>query len=82
MKKVDVGTYYTIEDFVNDGTFEAGYKVYTLADGTIGYSKGDAVKDLVPADLYAAIDALADKINAGEIVVPRTLDEAAAFTLD
>lgn len=82
LKDVAVGTYLTIEAFVNDGVFESGYKVYTLADGTIGYTKGDAVKDIVPADLYAAVDALAAKINAGEIVVPMTVADAMAFTLE
>jgi len=82
LKKVDLGTYYTIEDFVTNGNFEAGYKRYSLADGTIDYSKGDAVKDIIPADLYAAVDALAAKINAGEIVVPTTVAEAMEFTLE
>jgi basic membrane protein A len=81
LKKVDVGTYYTIEDAVN-GVFESGYKTYTLADGTIDYSKGEEAKAIVPADLYAAVDALAEKIKAGEIVVPMTVEEAVTFTVD
>jgi len=81
LKHVAIGTFNTIKA-ASEGTFEAGYKVYTLADDTIGYSKVDAVKDIIPADLYAAVDALAEKIKAGEIVVPMTVAEAVEFTLD
>ena len=81
LKKVDVGTFFTIRDAVN-GTFEPGFKRYTLADGTIDYTKNEYVADDVPAELYAAVDALKDKIIAGDIVVPSTVDEAVTFTLD
>ena len=81
LKKVDVGTYFTIVAAVND-EFEPGYKVYTLADGTIDYSKGEDAAAIVPAELYTQIDALADRINSGEIVVPRTVAEANEFTVD
>ncbi len=81
LKKVDLGTYYTIRDAVN-GTFEAGYKSYTLADGTIDYTKNEWVTEDVPAELYEAVDALKAKIAAGEIVVPRTMAEAVEFTCD
>jgi len=81
LKKVDLGTYYTIRDAVN-GTFEAGYKSYTLADGTIDYTKNEWVTEDVPAELYEAVDALKAKIAAGEIVVPRTMAEAVEFACD
>jgi basic membrane protein A len=81
LKKVDLGTLITIRDAVN-GTFEAGYKNYTLADGTIDYTKNEWVAESVPAELYEAVDALAAKIKAGEIVVPMTVAEAVTFTLD
>ena len=81
LKKVDLGTFYTIKDAVN-GVFESGYKTYTLADGTIDYSVNDEAKAIIPADLYEAVDALAAKIKAGEIVVPMTVAEAVEFTLE
>ena len=81
LKHVEVGTYYTIEDAYN-GTFEPGFKTYTLADGTIGYTKSAEMAEVVPADLYAAVDGLAEKIKAGEIVVPMTVAEANVFTLE
>jgi len=81
LKKVDVGTLYTIRDAVN-GTFESGYKLYTVADDTIGYTKNEWVADGVPAELYEAVDAMAEMIKAGEIVVPMTVAEAVTFTLD
>lgn len=81
LKKVDLGAFYTIRDAVN-GTFEAGYKSYTAADGTIDYTKNDYVKDSVPQELYDAVDALKAKIASGEIVVPMTVAEAVEFTLD
>lgn len=82
LKKVDVGTYYTIEDAVLNGVFEPGYKVYTLADGTIDYSKGEDAAAIVPAEVYAKVDGFADMIKAGEIVVPRTVAEVADFSVE
>ena len=81
LKKVDVGTLLTIRDAVN-GIFEPGYKSYSLADGTIDYTKNEWVAGDVPAELYEAVDALAEMIKAGEIVVPMTVAEAVTFTLD
>jgi basic membrane protein A and related proteins len=81
LKKVDVGTLITIRDAVN-GTFEPGYKNYTLADGTIDYTKNEWVADDVPAELYEAVDGLAEMIKSGEIVVPMTVAEAVNFTLE
>ena len=81
LKHVQVGTFNTIKEAF-EGNFQPGFKTYTLADGTIGYSKSAEMADIIPADLYAAVDALADKINAGEIVVPVTVAEANTFTLD
>lgn len=81
LKHVQVGTFNTIKAAF-EGNFEAGFKNYTLADGTIGYTKSAEMKDIVPADLYEAVDALADKIIAGEIVVPMTVAEANVFTLE
>ncbi len=81
LKHVQVGTFNTIKQAF-EGNFQPGFKTYTLADGTIGYSKSAEMADIIPADLYAAVDALADKINAGEIVVPVTVAEAIVFTLD
>jgi len=81
LKKVDVGVFETIKA-ATEGTFEAGYKLYDLASGSIGYSEMKYTKDIVPADLVEAVDALAAKIVAGEIVVPMTVAEADAFTLE
>jgi len=81
LKHVEVGTFITIKQAF-EGNFQPGYITYTLADGTIGYTKSAEMANVVPAELYAAVDALADKINAGEIVVPITVAEANAFTLE
>ena len=81
LKKVDVGTYYTIEAGVN-GTFEPGYKTYTLADGTIDYSKNDEALAIVPEDVYAKVDEFKEMITSGEIVVPTTLEAVADFSLE
>ena len=81
LKKVDLGAFYTIRDAV-EGKFEAGYKSYTAANGTIDYTKNDYVADVVPQELYDAVDALKAKIATGEIVVPMTVAEAEAFTLE
>ncbi|MDO9546808.1 MAG: BMP family ABC transporter substrate-binding protein [Pelolinea sp.] len=81
LKHVQVGTFITIKQAF-EGNFQPGFITYTLADGTIGYTKSAEMASVVPAELYAAVDALADKINAGEIVVPVTVAEANVFTLE
>ena len=81
LKHVDVGVFNTIKE-TYEGNFEAGYKEYTLADNGVGYTDLEFTRDIIPTELTDTVDALAEKIIAGEIVVPMTVDEAVVFTLD
>jgi basic membrane protein A and related proteins len=65
LKKVDVATYETIKAYC-DGTFAGGTQVFDLAAGGVGYSTSGGFVD----DISSQLDAYAEQIKSGEIVVP------------
>ena len=66
LKKVDVAVFNTIEAFAN-GEFAGGVQVFDLAADGVGYSTSGGFVDDITGDL----DALAEQIIAGDIVVPQ-----------
>jgi basic membrane protein A and related proteins len=67
LKRVDVAVYETIKAYV-DGTFAPGAQVFDLARDGVGYATSGGYVDDIKGDL----DAFAEKIKSGEIVVPTT----------
>ncbi|MET0662338.1 MAG: BMP family ABC transporter substrate-binding protein [Ilumatobacteraceae bacterium] len=65
LKKVDVATYDTIAAFCG-GEFVGGVQTYDIASDGVGYSTSGGFVDDIAADL----DAYAEQIASGEIVVP------------
>jgi basic membrane protein A len=65
LKNANVGTYAFVMS-VADGTFRAGNQTFGLANGGVGYSRSGGFVD----DIAARLDAWADDIVAGKIVVP------------
>ncbi|PZR00466.1 MAG: BMP family ABC transporter substrate-binding protein [Cereibacter sphaeroides] len=66
LKRVDNAVY----DAFKEGTdLKPGVAVMDLKAEGVGYALDDNNKDLVTADMKAAVDAAADKIKAGEITV-------------
>jgi basic membrane protein A len=67
LKRVDVAVGQTILDFL-EGNFTGGAKRFGLAEDGVGYSTSGGFVDDIAADL----DAYADQIIDGTIVVPET----------
>ena len=66
MKRVDVAVY----DAFTRGTEQpGGFSVLNLASNGVGYAMDENNADLVSAELQGAVDAVADKIIAGDITV-------------
>ncbi len=77
MKRVDNGIYNVIKD-LKDGKFAGGTTVtYGLAEG--GVDIAPTSDKLVPKEILDEVQALKDKIIAGEIVVPKTEEEFKNF---
>jgi basic membrane protein A len=59
------------------GNFPAGLRELGLAEGAVGYPM--SVKESLSAEILAVVDDATAKIISGEIVVPSTREEYAAF---
>ena len=64
---------------VQAGTFVGGEHHYTVADGAIDFATSN---EALPAEVLEKVNEAKDKIIAGELVVPTSVDEVPAFTLD
>ena len=68
LKRVDVAVYEAFED-VMEGEWTTGVQVLGLAEGGVGYAMDEHNADLVSADMKAAVEAAAEAIKSGEVVV-------------
>ena len=64
---------------VKAGAFVGGEHHYTLADGAIGFATSN---EALPAEVLEKVDAAKAAIIAGDLVVPTSVDDVPAFTLD
>ena len=64
---------------VKDGKFEGGVHNYTLLDGALDIA---TTGDHIPADILEKVDAAKTAIKEGKFVVPTSVDDCPAFTLD
>lgn len=78
IKRVDQAVYQTIKD-LKDGAFTSGEKMYDLKAGGVGVSEMRFTKDKVGEANLAKLKEISDKIVSGEIVVPKTPEELAAY---
>jgi basic membrane protein A len=78
MKRVDVAVYETIKE-LKDGSFSAGTRVFDLKAGGVGLSEMKFTKDKVGEANLAKVKEVSDKVTSGEIKVPTTKDELAAY---
>ncbi|ARU40790.1 hypothetical protein CCB80_06400 [Armatimonadetes bacterium Uphvl-Ar1] len=74
IKNVDEAVYSTIKDMV-DGKFEAGEKIYDVAQNGVGISELTHTRDKVGPDLLAEIMAVKQAIADGTTKVPATKAE-------
>ncbi len=68
LKRVDVAAYNTMKDGMT-GAFTNGVQSLGLAEDGVGWSLDEHNKDLITADMKAALDAASAKIISGEIDV-------------
>jgi basic membrane protein A len=68
LKRVDVAVYNAFMDAKND-TFETGFNVLGLAEDGVGYAMDDNNKDLVSAEMLAAVEKAKADIIAGTVQV-------------
>lgn len=78
IKRVDEAVYQTIKD-LKEGNFSAGDRMYDLKAGGVGLSEMRFTKDKIGAENLAKVKEISDKIVSGEIVVPKTPEELAAY---
>ena len=73
LKKVNVGVYDTVKEFV-EGKLKGGQeKVYGLKEDGVGIP--ETTKNLVPQDIIDYVNEMIEKIKSDEIKVPSTEDE-------
>jgi len=77
LKRVDLAIYDTSRDVVG-GAFKSGDTTMGLKEGGVGYAE---VRLDIPnkADVLQKVEALRQKVVAGEIKVPTTMDELKTF---
>lgn len=72
IKRVDLAVYEVIKAAV-EGTLEGGTWVFGVADGGVGTSEFLYTKDIIPQEVFDAIEEAKQKIVSGEIVVTNPL---------
>lgn len=78
IKRVDESVFQSIKD-LQDGKWDTGVKVYDLKSNGVGLSEMLFTKDAIGEANLAKIKEVQDKIIAGEIKVPATMDELATY---
>ena len=70
LKRVNVGVYDTVKEFV-EGKLKGGQeKVYGLKEDGVGIP--ETTKNLVPQDIIEYVNTMIEKVKSGEIKVPAT----------
>jgi basic membrane protein A len=77
MKRVDVAVYETIKA-AKEGNFKAGAVVFGLKEDGVGLAPTTSKN--TPQEVIDKVNALGDKIIAGEFTVPTTDEELENFT--
>lgn len=77
LKKVNVGVYDTVKEFVEGKLISGQEKVYGLKEDGVGIP--ESTKNLVPQDVIDYVNSMIEKVKSGEIKVPATEAELKAF---
>jgi len=77
MKRVDVAVFETIKD-TKEGNFQAGTVVFGLKEDGVGLAP--TTSNNTPQEVIDQVNALRDRIIAGEITVPTTAEDLESFT--
>lgn len=73
LKKVDVGVYDTVKDFVDGKLIGGKEKIYGLDQDGVGIP--ESTKNLVSEDIIKYVDEISTKVKNGDIKVPSTKEE-------
>ena len=76
LKRVDNAVYNAFMDVKND-KWSTGFNVLDLKAGGVGYAMDENNKDLVDADMQAAVEAAADAIKSGSVKVHDYMSDSA-----
>lgn len=77
LKKVNVGVYDTVKEFVEGKLISGQEKVYGLKEDGVGIP--ESTKNLVPQDIIDYVNSMIEKVKSGEIKVPAIEAELKAF---
>ena len=77
LSKVDVAVFETIKD-TKEGNFQAGTVVFGLKEDGVGLAP--TTSNNTPQEVIDQVNALRDRIIAGEITVPTTAEDLESFT--
>lgn len=77
LKKVNVGVYDTVKEFVEGKLISGQEKVYGLKEDGVGIP--ESTKNLVPQDIIDYVNSMIEKVKSGETKVPATEAELKAF---
>lgn len=77
LKKVNVGVYDTVKEFVEGKLISGQEKVYGLKEDGVGIP--ESTKNLVPQYIIDYVNSMIEKVKSGEIKVPATEAELKAF---
>lgn len=73
LKKVNVGVYDTVNDFVNGKLKGGESKVYGLKEDGVGIA--ESTKKLVPQNILDYVNEMIEKIKDGQISIPETKEQ-------
>ncbi len=76
LKRVDNAVYNAFMDVKND-SWSTGFNVLDLKAGGVGYAMDDNNKNLVDADMQAAVDAASSDITSGKVKVHDYMSDSA-----
>jgi len=79
IKRVDEAVFQTVKD-VQSNMFSGGVKVFDLKSNGVGLSEFEFTKEMVTPEIQAGLDAIREKIVSGELKVPATDADLAAFS--
>ena len=75
LKRVDVAAYEAFKSAA-EGTWEPGIKVLGLAENGVGWALDEHNEELITDDMQSAVDEVAERIKAGDIVVHDYMEDS------
>ena len=74
LKRIDVAVYRAILE-AHEGRFRPGHRYIGLVEGASGLTEMPHTRAFVPPEVLTMIDAASERITAGELIVPRKVED-------